>query len=101
MLGDELRLFFFGRILESGLRIIEGDFLGVAPDLVVSGFVLVDIEQCSGVVRDEYRQRLCGPARRANRPGVVDVDELRAVVVFEQFHPVDALDGCSDDTFGE
>jgi len=54
-----------------------------------------------GVVSDEHGQRLCGPARRPDRAGVVDVDELRAVVVLQQLHPVDPLDRRGDDPLGE
>jgi len=49
------------------------------------------------VVGHQHGQRLCGAARRPDRSGVVDVDELCSVVVLQQFDPVDPLDGGGDD----
>ncbi len=101
MLGDELRLLVFRRVLEPRLLVVEPHLLGVALHLVVPGFELVDAEQRAGVVGDEHRERLCRPARRADRAGVVDVDELGPVVVREHLDAVDALDGRGDDPFGQ
>jgi len=101
VLCDELRLLVGRGVLEAGFVVVQADLLGVAFYLLVPGIVLGDTEQRPGVIRHQHRQRLGSPARRPDRPGVVDVDELAPVVVFEHLDPVDPLDRGGDDPLGQ